>query len=372
MGFGWDKIENVLWRLQDGELEGICPKAAVLLLGTNNLSENTSLEIAAGIDSVCRLIRHKLPVTRILLLGIFPRGEKNAAVRQKIKEVNNLISEFDDGDMLSFLDIGNVFLDENGRISRKIMQDLLHPTAKGYNRWARAMEPALQKILTRKNSAAVPTEKLSKWWQDRHQRKLKLAEKNRKNTELLLIGDSITHALDKEPCAVVMEKFFKKYNPHNLGFGADRTENVLWRLANGELTGINPKLAVIMIGTNNTDGEHYPTTNSGFEVAEGIIKICQQVRRQLPQTKILLLSIFPFGKDPDNKRRADNAEASLIASNIADGKNVFYCDLNDCFLNPDKTINTSIMPDYLHPSPAGDWIWAKNMQPVIDTILNRE
>ncbi len=222
----------------------------------------------------------------------------------------------------------------------------------------------------KENTAVVPKEnKVSEWWQNRHAKKLEEIKGPKSNTQLIFIGNSIINDLESSGNKEIWEKFFGKYNPLNLGFGGDRTENVLWRITHGEIEGLHPKIAVILIGTNNTDAEHYPTTNTGAEVAEGIIAICDVVRLKLSQTKILILKIFPFGEDPNNKRRADNNEASRIASKIADGKNIFYADLNDNFLNPDKTIDTSIMPDYLHPSVAGDWIWAKSLYPIIESIM---
>jgi beta-glucosidase len=227
------------------------------------------------------------------------------------------------------------------------------------------------KLPKNKNSAIIPKEKTSKWWQNRHARKLEEIKGEKRDAQIVFIGNSITHNLEKPGSKEIWEKYFGKYNPLNLGFGADRTENVLWRITKGgELKGLHPKLAVILIGTNNTDAEHYPTTNSGAEVAEGIVKICREVQAQLPETKVLILAIFPFGKDPDNKRRADNSDASRLAAKIANGKTVFYADLTSNFVNPDGTIDTSIMPDYLHPSVAGNWIWAKSLYPVVEQIMN--
>jgi beta-glucosidase len=227
-----------------------------------------------------------------------------------------------------------------------------------------------KKLLENKNTAIIPKEKSSDWWQKRHQKKLEEVKGEKRNAQIVFIGNSITHNLEKPGSKEIWEKYFGKYNPLNLGFGADRTENVLWRITEGgELKGLHPKLAVILIGTNNTDAEHYPTTNSGAEVAQGIIKICHEVQKQLPETKVLILAIFPFGKNPENKRRANNSEASRLAAKIANGKTIFYTDLTANFINPDGTIDTVIMPDYLHPSVAGNWIWAKNLYPVVEQIM---
>lgn len=146
LGFGWDKTENVLWRLQHGELDGYEPKVAVVMIGTNNQG-NTPADVATGIRAICSEIHQRSPKTKILLLGIFPRGEKPDDGRKRLEEINKLIAAYDGQDGITFLDIGAKFLNPDGTISKDVMGDYLHPTAKGYEIWAEAMEPALKKLL---------------------------------------------------------------------------------------------------------------------------------------------------------------------------------------------------------------------------------
>ena len=149
LGYGWDRTENVLWRLGPGEeLAGAEPKVAVIMIGTNNLGLNQPADIAAGVTAICALIHQKLPATRILLLGIFPRGEKPDANRQRISEINQILAKLDGHDLVTFLDFGAKFIGPDGIISRSIMPDFLHPNAAGYQIWAEEMEPTLQRLLT--------------------------------------------------------------------------------------------------------------------------------------------------------------------------------------------------------------------------------
>lgn len=149
LGFGWDRTENVLWRLgPGGELEGAEPKVAVIMIGTNNLGLNQPADIAAGVTAICALIHAKLPATRILLLGIFPRGEKPGdGSRARIAEINQILARLDGKDQVTFLDFGAKFLSPDGTISRSVMPDFLHPNAAGYQIWVDAMEPTLAKLL---------------------------------------------------------------------------------------------------------------------------------------------------------------------------------------------------------------------------------
>jgi len=153
-GIGWDRTQNVLWRIENGELDGIKPRAVVLLIGTNNCGyedngkpRNTTPEIIEGISAIVRELRTRLPDTKILLFGIFPRGEKNDPVREQVKAVNAGIAKLDDGKMVKFMDIGSRFLAPDGTLSRDIMPDLLHPNEKGYQIWADALAGPLDQML---------------------------------------------------------------------------------------------------------------------------------------------------------------------------------------------------------------------------------
>jgi lysophospholipase L1-like esterase len=146
-GIGGDRTEHVLWRIQNGELEGIAPKVTVLMIGTNNSGANTPDEIAQGVTAIVDELRKRLPNTKILLLGVFPRGEKPAAIRDRLKSVNEKIAKLSDRSHVQFLDIGAAFLNEDGTISRKIMPDFLHLSREGYRKWADAMEPTLWSML---------------------------------------------------------------------------------------------------------------------------------------------------------------------------------------------------------------------------------
>lgn len=146
-GIGGDRTQHVLWRIENGELDGISPKVAVLMIGTNNLSSSSPDEIAKGVVAIVKELGEKLPKTKVLLLGVFPRGEKPASARERIKSINQTIAKLDDGSRVHYLDIGQSFLEKDGSISREIMPDFLHLSRKGYRIWAEAMEPTLWSML---------------------------------------------------------------------------------------------------------------------------------------------------------------------------------------------------------------------------------
>jgi lysophospholipase L1-like esterase len=148
-GIGGDQTQHVLWRLQHGELEGIKPKLAVLMIGTNNLGGNKDEQIADGVKAIVEELHKQTPDTKLLLLGVFPRGMKATdPARKRIKHINEIISQLDDGGKtVKYLDIGDKFLEADGTLPKSIMPDSLHPNAKGYEIWAEAILPSVQDML---------------------------------------------------------------------------------------------------------------------------------------------------------------------------------------------------------------------------------
>jgi lysophospholipase L1-like esterase len=193
----------------------------------------------------------------------------------------------------------------------------------------------------------------------RHDQFLEIAKKG--GVDLLFLGDSITDGWRGKNGKKVWDENFEPLKAANFGIGGDRTEHVLWRLKNGELEGITPKLAVIMIGTNNGK-------DSAEDVAAGITAIVKEVRTKSPTTKVLLLAIFPRGEKP-NPGREKNDKVNEIVSKIDDKKDVKYLDIGAKFLAEDKTISKEIMPDFLHLSEKGYQIWAEATLPTVKEML---
>ncbi|MFM1851086.1 MAG: hypothetical protein RIS54_770 [Verrucomicrobiota bacterium] len=155
-GISGDRTQHVIWRIDHGELDGISPKVVVFMLGTNNTGANTAAEIIAGNRRIIALIQEKLPDTKILLLGIFPRGprwerngnpdpwERKMAI---IRDVNANLAGLDDGRRIRYLNITRTLLGNDGTIPNIIMPDQLHPNAAGYQLWADAMQPLLDEMM---------------------------------------------------------------------------------------------------------------------------------------------------------------------------------------------------------------------------------
>lgn len=199
------------------------------------------------------------------------------------------------------------------------------------------------------------------WWMPRHQ--AKVARLHRGAVDLLMIGDSITQGWETAG-ADVWRRYYRHRRAVNLGFKGDCTEHVLWRLINGELEGIAPRLAVVMIGTNNSGHGRQPK-----DTAEGIKRIVQELRQRLPQTKILLLAIFPVGPTPDNPIRQANRQVNRIIADFDDGQSVYFRNINGVFLGTRGHLSRAVMPDWLHPNAEGYRRWALGMEPIVSRLM---
>lgn len=201
-------------------------------------------------------------------------------------------------------------------------------------------------------------------WTDRHERIKASVAKG--NVDLIFVGDSITHGWDTTgPGTRIWKEVYAPFNAVNMGFGGDKTEHVLWRFDNGELDGISPKAAVVMVGTNNWK------TNTYGEIAEGVAAVCERLRAKLPRTKILLLAIFPrVSSDPFAS--ANVVMANSVIRNLDDGKWIHYLDIGSAFRDAKGRLPQSIMPDGLHPNEAGYELWAEAIRPKLSELMGVE
>jgi lysophospholipase L1-like esterase len=225
------------------------------------------------------------------------------------------------------------------------------------------------------NTAVVPAEQ--RGMARRHAEKVAAAQANK--YQLLLIGDSITHNLDLPKFKAVWDQFYGPRQALDLGYSGGRTENILWNLTHGELDNQSPKTAVLLIGTNNSDNANYPIVHTAEQIFDGTRAIVELLRKRLPETKILLLRIFPrtnVYKKKDGTERGDarqrfatNFRAGELVARLADGKMVHYLDVNHVFLRLDASIDPELMPDLLHPSPRGALAWARAMEPKLAELM---
>jgi lysophospholipase L1-like esterase len=188
------------------------------------------------------------------------------------------------------------------------------------------------------------------------------AEAKKGGIDLLFVGDSITMAW-KSTGRGIWDERFKPYNAANFGLGGDKTEHVLWRLQNGNLEGIKPKVIVLLIGTNNVG------RITAQELAEGVTANVNEITKRLPETKVLLMGILPRGEKADHPHRLQVNEVNATISKLDDGKRIFFVDIGNKLLQPDGTISKEAMPDLLHLSGTGYQIWADAIREPIAKLM---
>lgn len=234
--------------------------------------------------------------------------------------------------------------------------------------------PAIAKQNTEAVLATTPVPQAKQWWPVRHQEKL--TERDRlvssgEHLGIVFVGDSITHSWEKAGKQLWAERF-AKHGAFNIGFSGDRTEHVLWRLGlgdageeNNEIAGLKPKLFVMMIGTNNTGHRQDPPE----ETAAGIEQIVDRLHELAPESKVLLLGVFPRGATTDHPLRQLNDAINQRIADLGERDYVEFLNINEVFLDDDGVLSKKIMPDLLHPKAEGYRLWADAIGPHIERLL---
>jgi len=391
------RTENLVWEIQNCGLENQSPKVVIVEIGTNNVDEknyptrHTAGQLAGGIETIVKLLREKLPDTKIIVLRCFPGcygGPNPTSHRLILERASEIVSKLADGKHIFYCDVNHVFLNLDGSINHERMGDWLHPTPAGAKAWAQAMEPLLSELMGDKsldtdipaNSAVVPVSKLENdsydWWA-RHADVMRI--KDSINPEIVLIGNSITHFWGGEPKLksadgkpripngpTTWASLFGNYRVLNLGFGWDRTQNVLWRLDHGELDGLHPRKVIIDLGTNNTSQTENARMNTAPEIVEGIRAVCMRVRSKVPEAKIILMAVFPREEKPTHPRRILINQINKLLEAFANENNIDFVDIGPKMLAPDGTLPREIANDFCHPTEKGYQIWANEIREMVD------
>ncbi|MBX7258881.1 MAG: GDSL family lipase [Candidatus Hydrogenedentes bacterium] len=221
------------------------------------------------------------------------------------------------------------------------------------------LKPAAPPKTAEKPDTCVPVPR-EEGWMKRHNSFNERVKQG--NVDLIFIGDSITQGWEGKGKAT-WDKYYGKRNAVNLGIGGDRTQHVLWRLENGNIDGISPKLAVLMIGTNNV------SRNKPVEIVQGITEIVDLLRAKLPKTKILVLGVFPRGETP-GYLRDQVAQINVRIARLAELPRVEYLNINSVLTQPDNTLSKDIMPDFVHLSEKGYELWAQAIEKKVSKALH--
>ena len=373
LGISADGTQHVLWRLQHGVLDPLHPKMALIMIGTNNLGRSDPPAVANGVWAIVEQIRRTHPETRVLVVGIFPRVQAN--LNAKIPEVNKLLAKLDDGKMVKYIDFGKQFLLADGSLNMKIFTDGTHPEdPEGFRIWANAMQPTVDEWLKTPPVADVPppaapadnvtdlvpvTPDARNDWLYHHKNYAAQAAKG--NCDLLFFGDAVMNCWGRPEG--LFKKEYGKYRAWNFSIFGNRTENILYQLANGELDGIKPRLVVVQVQDNLTD------STPAADVVAGMAAIAKLIREKQPEAKVLLLGAFPLGEKPTDGVRKKIAEYNAGLAGVADNKKVFFFDPGNAFLPADGKLERGVTPSQNPYNAKAYEKWADVQRETIATLM---
>jgi len=370
LGFGGDGTEHVLWRLRNGELDGVQPKLVSLMIGTNNSRNQSAEAIVAGVEAILDQLETRVPEAQVVLFSVFPR--KAGKEQTTLEAVNLELKRFDDRAQVEHVDINEQFYSEARELNADLYyKDLLHLSNQGYQLWWAALEPYVSEALGEAPLPANPHRAVQSVHRGGPRHEQKLREVAEEDYQLVFVGDSITHFWEREGefGKSVWERYYGHRKALNLGFGGDRTEWVNWRLQNGEVRGLNPKLVVLMIGTNNTQA----AKDAPADTLAGIASNLRTIRFHLPNANVLLLSIFPRGAGPEDPWRKINGQINARLPALAEADPmVTHLDINQHFLDSEGNLPRELMPDLLHPNTEGYAVWAAAMEPMLSALMEDE
>ena len=354
-GYGGDMTEHVLWRMENGELDGYKAKALVLMIGTNNAgARSLYLEPAGdtvlGISKCIDLMKEKQPQAVIILCSITPRGTDDSDIYRKRNDVvNKEIVKLCDGKQVIWCDWGNQMLEPDGTLPVAMCStDYLHPTVKGYRVWVKNLLPIFANIIDNPNPnfCVAPVVRQDKAWWDALADRRAQAEGS---FDVVFLGDSFLNGFySKAPDA--RKKIVGEGTEFDLTFQGDLVQNVLWRAKFGELTGYAAGNVVICAGSANTN-------NAPEEVAAGVTVLVEAAKKKQKNARILVTPIMPMGREKDSPVRKWVDETNDLLIRGLEGDNVYVVDPASVLLDEGGRLPEAYSEDGIELTEAGYEAW---------------
>ncbi len=352
LGYEGDQVENMIWRIDNGEAKGVSPKVIFVTVSNANLGDSLA-DAVQNIRGLMWVTCAHFPKAHVVLTPVFPQGASPDDPRRLFAEnVNRELAILYPN---QYLDFNDRFLSA-GFLSEKLIGNDGQLSAAGYQIWAKAIRPTIEKevpYLCPISGFDFPV------WANRYSFKREETESG--PCDAVLIGDSITHSWEttgKE----IMKKYFSDYKIVNLGYWGQRAEHAQWHMINNNpIDKCKPKLAFVMIGSNNINAGHAPE-----DAAAGIKALLGIIRQQSPETKIVLTATTPRGDD--EKKQKLQEQLNEITKGFADGKTIVWLDFTQKLLSPEGKVTKEMAYDLRHPSEKGHEIWAQAMLPFFENV----
>ena len=347
LGFGADRTEHVLWRLENGELDGYHPKAIVMMIGTNNAGQRSEKQeppgdTILGIKKLLDKIQEKQPEATIILCTISPRGETpEDSLNKRNQVVNTEIKKFCDGKKIVLCDWGNQLLDVHGKLTADMAYDYLHPTASGYKIWVNNLLPLLHKAVyegAEKPETAIPQPREDRtYWASISYVRNQVYDKSGLTIDVGIAGDDVMYGLYSQANSV-RKDILGKRTDMQLALKDDKIQNIAWRLKNGELHAYTLRSIIVNAGSANTN-------NTPEEVVEGLKALAAIIRERQPRARILFTALPPKGRTAEDPRRAWITSVNESAKELADNRFIFWVDSTEDLLEADGTLSEECSQD---------------------------
>lgn len=369
IAIGGMRTGHVLWEFDNAPVDRINPKMAVVMIGTNNVGhgKSTPAQTAEGIEAIIDRLRDLYPEMKILLLEVFPRDPNPGDdLRRQVEEINALIRPiYGEGKVknVKLYSINDLFLTEEGVLTREMMRDYLHPTELGYDIWGKAVEPLIIEGLGEKPMEAVG-EQGGDDWMARFNEKNDLLAANERDYRILMLGDSITHYWEKsafdeqEALTPLWKRYYEDLGAINLGIAGDQTQNLVWRIEHYDFSKVHPRLAILMIGVNNI-----PTGHPFEATAYATRYIVKTIQEKCPGIKVIVLKCLPYlymGRI-EYQMMVDDYNA-LLPYYFRDLEDVELIDIGDMYRGEGGLVNTDFFPDRVHPNRDGYLLWGERLK----------
>ena len=366
-GYSADRTEHVIWRMENGELDGHKPKAISLMIGTNNTwhydeSQEAPCDTILGIRSCIDTIKRKSPKTKIFLFAILPCGRSGSDPRRaRNAVVNDAMRELCDGESVVFCEINNQVMDCNGYYGEDVSYDGVHLSTPGYTIWAKNLLKLLDPIFNPDDTPeyARPLSKAGEdWWLERlYETRCATVSVVSSRPSLVFFGDELAQGWEDQGQEAVQE-YFSRRKIVNLGFEGDAVAQMLWRAKFANFSNMKTYNLVIQAGLIDSE-------LTSEEFLDAFSALFAEVREAQPLARTVIMGLPPRGRTPDDPARARIAAINEGLKEFADGENVFYLDCNDELLDERGVLPEEISPDQIHFTAEAYKIWAKALAPIL-------
>ena len=368
IGYNGDRTENVLWRLQNGELDGYePPKAAVIMVGANNTigfseDEEPPCDTILGIRSIIDTIKERCPETKIFVFSILPCGRTpNDQRRTRNFTVNAALSRLCETLGATYYEINSQVMDIDGNFGDDFSYDGIHLNTKGYKVWVKNITKLLDPIFFPEETPGykLPLSRFGEpWWFDRlfEIRSSIGTTTTRPNVDFL--GDDLAKGWEDQGAEAAKEHFGSR-RLNNAGIDGDSLAQIIWRARYSCLSAFRPALVVLQAGL--VDSEISPE-----EFLDAYSDLVTEARAKQSASKIIIMALPPRGALPSDPMRERIEAINDGLEKLVKNDKTFFVNCNDELLEPDGTLSPEMSPDQIHFSAKAYEIWAKAIQEILE------